>query len=341
MASINISHIDHSDNTSELSVDLLHPNYNPLSNQLQYYILLLIVPWALACNLFVLYHLLFDKNLRSQLHNHIIILILFSSLEFKLIHVPFSINLFRTGSIWPRSVIACSIWRFTAYTGCNANDVLLAWAAVERHVLIYNSNAMNQKRNRFIFHYGPMTFLAIYLFVFNALSFFTPTCFAQYDFTVVFCDATCLGAIVFMSTWYLIFNQLFAAFLAIGFSLGLLIRVIQQRKNRKRKVEWRRLNKLTAQVLVITVLFIFLEVPYAITGTLDYIGCFRGSSTFNLINAISLFLCYVMPIVMPFACFVGLFHELWPKLIRPIKKYLPNGKVHNEQTITIQGTKTF
>lgn len=308
-------------NNGSALVDILaHPSHL-IPGQVQAGILLFIGPLAAVCNLFLLYQLLTDRHLREQLHNHIIVAILFASLEFNLIHVPFSIHLFLTGSVWPRSIIACSIWRFTAYTGCNANDVLLAWAAIERHILIYHSQVVRQYWYRFFLHYLPLLFLVVYLFFFNAASFFTPACFAQYDFTAVFCDATCLGSVVFMSTWYLIVNQLLAAVLAIIFSFALFVRVIQRRMAFNKSIDWQRLNKLTAQVLILTVLFIVLEVPYAITGSLDYFGLFRGSSTFNMINAISLFLCYIMPIIMPFACFLGLYSELRRKFI--FKKVSP------------------
>ena len=135
--------------TNSLTESLSRTIHDYVPSQCQFIILIIIIPFALGCNIFVLYRLLTDKNLRKELYNHVIIAILFSSLEFNLIHVPFSINLFLTGSVWPRSIIACTIWRFTAYLGCNANDVLLAWAAVERHLLVYQSNMMRVSRNRF------------------------------------------------------------------------------------------------------------------------------------------------------------------------------------------------
>lgn len=314
-------------NSSSLVDFLAHPTHNLVPEKAQYAILLIITPLATLCNLFVLYHLLFDPVLRKQLHNHVIIAILFASLEFNLIHVPFSVNLFITGSVWPRSIIACSIWRFTAYLGCNANDVLLAWAAIERHILIYHSNALRQYRYRLLLHYIPLIAIVLYLFFFNAASFFTPACFSHYDYTAVFCDATCLGSVVFMSTWYLAVNQLFAALIAIVFSFALLFRVIQRRIYWKKPLDWHRLNKLTIQVLVLTALFIVLELPYAISGTLDYFGLFRQSYTFKLINAINLFLCYIMPIIMPFACFLGLYEDLRGKLCQPVRKLFKSNRI--------------
>ncbi|UJR07908.1 hypothetical protein I4U23_012191 [Adineta vaga] len=313
--------------TDDLIMSLIHAVHDYVPSQAQYIILLFIIPLAIACNIFVLYHLLVDKNLRKELHNHVIIVILFATLEFNLIHAPFSINLFRTGSVWPRSIIACSIWRFTAYLGCNANDVLLAWAAVERHILIYHSNMLRISRNRFLFHYLPIILLVIYLFGFNAACFLTPACFANYNFNVVFCDATCLNSVPFMASWYLMVNQLVAATLAIIFSLILWVRVIVKRKRSKGSIEWRRLHKLTMQVVVITILFIILEMPYAITCTLAYTGYFTGSIIFDYSNSISLFFCYIMPIIMPFACFLGLSNELLPRFLKPFNKFLN----HNEQ----------
>jgi hypothetical protein len=329
-------------NTNQLIMSLIHVAHDYVPSQSQYIILAMIMPFAVLCNLFVLYHLLMDPALRKELHNHVIIAILFASLEFNLIHVPFSINLFITGSIWPRSIVACTIWRFTAYAGCNANDVFLAWAAIERHILIYHSNTMKQSRYRLLFHYGPLAFLMVYLIAFNAACFLTPVCFSNYNFAVVFCDASCLGAIPFMSTWYLMVNQLTAAIIAIAFSLALLIRTIIQRKRMKKSIEWSRLNKLTTQVLVITVLFIVLEMPYAITCTFAYFGHFTESIPFGYLNSTSLFLCYIMPIIMPFACFLGLSNELWPRLIKPINSILKrnvNEKISTEKMSTIMNTQ--
>ena len=339
MVFMNMNTTDGTGNMSDLILSLIHGVHDYVPSQSQYAILLIIAPFAIACNLFVLYHLLTDKTLRKELHNHVIIGILFSSLEFNLIHVPFSINLFRTGSIWPRSIIACSIWRFTAYAGCNANDVLLAWAAIERHILIYRSNMMKQRRNQILFHYGPLAFLVIYLVAFNAACFFTPACFSNYNFNVVFCDASCLGSVLFMLTWYLVVNQLFAATIAIVFSLLLWIRIIQQKRRMNGNVEWHRLNKLTTQVLVLTVLFVILEMPYAITCTLAYTGNYGGSTMFGLMNSISLFFCYVMPIIMPFACFLGLSSELWPRLMKPVNKLL--GRENEKESTTAVISKTM
>ena len=331
MKFLNMNITNDTENANELIMSLLHAVHDYVPSQAQYIILLIIVPFAIACNLFVLFRLLTNEVLRKALHNHVIIAILFSSLQFNLIHVPFSINLFLTGSIWPRSIIACSVWRFTAYTGCNANDVLLAWAAIERHILIYHSNMMNQFHKRLIFHYGPLAFLIIYLLAFNAGCFLTPACFSNYDFAVVFCDASCLGSVMFMLTWYLIVNQLIAATLAIVFSLILWIRVVQRRKRMRGTVEWGRLNRLTSQVLVITILFIVLEMPYAITCTFAYTGYFTNSITFGYFNSISLFLCYIMPVIMPFACLLGLLQDLWPTRIKPMNSIL--GQTNGENCV--------
>ncbi len=90
----------------------------------------------------------------------------------------------------------------------------------------------------------------------------------------------------------------------------------------KRSVERCHLNKLTSQVLVLTILFIILEMSYAITCTFAYTGHFVGSTTFDLIDSISLFLCYIMPMIMPFACFLDLFTDFWPRLTKPFNSLL-------------------
>jgi hypothetical protein len=141
-----------------------------------------------------------------------------------------------------------------------------------------------------------------------------------------------------MSTWYLMVNQLIAASIAIVFSLALWIRIAQQRKRIRGSVEWHRLNKLTSQVLVITALFIILEMPYAITCTFAYTGHFTGSTTFDYLNSVSLFLCYIMPIIMPFACFLGLSQDLWPKLIQPVNSLLGRDKEEKSTTAIISKT---
>ena len=64
-----------------------------------------------------------------------------------------------------------------------------------------------------------------------------------------------------------------------------------------------------------------------LTLTVDDFGLFRGSSTFKWINAVDLFLCYSMPIIIPFACFSGLYGELRGNICQPVRKLLHTHRV--------------
>ncbi|CAF4067599.1 unnamed protein product, partial [Adineta steineri] len=74
---------------------------------------------SLICCLFVLYHFLFDSNLRRGLHNHVIIIILFMCLIWELTTVPWSMYLFLYDVVWIQTPTFLVYGITTPMNNCN------------------------------------------------------------------------------------------------------------------------------------------------------------------------------------------------------------------------------
>ena len=98
---------------TNVSLFALQPIYPP--RPLQFSILLLILLISIPCFIFVLYHFLTDRTLRSALNNHVIILLLISNGIQTVTDVPMNLAYYFVGVIWPPSVHYCFVRYFLDY----------------------------------------------------------------------------------------------------------------------------------------------------------------------------------------------------------------------------------
>ncbi|CAF4377411.1 unnamed protein product, partial [Adineta steineri] len=117
---------------------------------------------SFLCCLFVLYHFLFDSNLRRGLHNHVIIIVLIMCLIWELTTVPWSMYLFLYDVVWIQTPTFCMIWKFLDSTLYTTIVKLVGWTSVERHILIFHDQWVSTKKKRFFIHYLPLIFIVLY-----------------------------------------------------------------------------------------------------------------------------------------------------------------------------------
>jgi hypothetical protein len=84
---------------------------------------------SLACTIFLLYHLLFNRQLRNALHNHVIIIFLFLTLFIEILDNPLYTDAYRLGdnqNSFPIISSICLMWWFIDYGFYGAITVFLA-----------------------------------------------------------------------------------------------------------------------------------------------------------------------------------------------------------------------
>jgi hypothetical protein len=122
----------------------------------QFWIMLFSNILSIICCLFVVFHLLSDQTLRRALHNHVIIVVLILSLFCEWTDIPWLLIFYRWGVVWQRTLTFCLVWKYIDITIYVATSKLVAWASIERHILIFHDKWVSTKKKRVFVHYIPL-----------------------------------------------------------------------------------------------------------------------------------------------------------------------------------------
>jgi hypothetical protein len=289
------------------------------SSEIVFWIFLIFEIPSLACTIFLLYHLLSNPQLRKGLHNHVIIIFLFLTLGIEILDNPLYIDAYRVGgesNSFSMSIPVCLMWWFIDYGFFGAISVFLAWASIERHILVFHHHQLlRTQRQRFFIHYLPLIIISVYLLGFYIGVIFFPPCQNTYDFQSLACGLSpCYGDVSYLSTWDFLGNGIICTFIATTSSAALIIRVLWQKRRARQRVSWRRHRKMALQLLSISCLSLTIFFPQSLILAVQQAG---GSSMSNFGVQVSPYLYYLNTVVvflLPFLC-LGCLPQLWPKLL--------------------------
>jgi hypothetical protein len=220
----------------------------------------------------------------------------------------------RRGIIVPNSPIYCLIWNFLDLLFYSLTNVLMLWASIERHILIFHKSILNTTRKRFIIHYIPLIILSIYLILFCIVLTFLYPCENDFDYTQVICGGLCYAE---KSPWLAITDRLIhdiipVCLIAIS-SICLLGRVIWQKYYRMRlPIRWSRHRKMAIQIFPLSVLYLCGIIPYGLVTCINKFGD-SSSISMNIQQLYLFYLFYLLAQLLPFAYLAGM-----PKLYSKI-----------------------
>ena len=217
---------------------------------------------SIICSLFVLYHLLFDRTLRRALHNHVIIVLLVNGLISELTDIPWILHFYLSRTALQSKPTFCLIWSFIDNATFVIQLVLFAWASIERHILIFHDSWVSTTRRRFFVHYLPLVTLLVYCLIFYSFVYFFPPCRHSFNYSSILCVTSCLSPFHTYNIWRRIFNTIGPTIVIALFSTALLLRVLWQKRQMHRGINWRNHRKMTIQLLSISTLYILLALPY-------------------------------------------------------------------------------
>ncbi len=274
---------------------------------------------SLACTIFLLYHLLTNPQLRKALHNHVIIIFLFLTLCIEIFDDPFYIDAYRYGgnaNSFPMTTSICLMWWLMDYGFYGAITVFLAWASIERHILVFHHHQLlRTRRQKFLLHYLPLIIVSIYIFGFYIGVIFFPPCENTFDFESLGCGLSpCYGNIPYLNTWDYLGHEIFCTFIETIFSVALIIRVLWQKRRSRQRLDWRKHRKMAFQLLSISALSLTIVFPQSLITVIQQIG---GPQLSNFGAGVNPYLFYLYTFVvylLPFIC-LGSLPELWPKLL--------------------------
>jgi len=294
--------MDLSSNSSESGTDA--PDYNSfefpyLARFLLY--LLLDIP-AIICSLTILTVFFIDRQCRNALQNHAIIFLIIIVLICQVWVIPIYIDQLRVQEHWSMPIKFCYAWRYIDSSCFAATPVLLSWLSFERNILIFNNNFYNNRKNKILFHYIPPSFLVTYIFIFYSYAIFFPPCENTFD---ALCGGVCFFYVTWLSLWDLIGHNIIPTFLIIVFNITVVIRTIQHKKRLNQAVQWRKLRRMTLQLVSMSSLFLIFCLPATICFSLLPFGTFNTDALFNVLPYAAYF-SYYPQLLLPFICFFNI-----------------------------------
>jgi len=269
----------------------------------------------LSC-IFVLYHFLIDRTLRYALKNHCIIIILIIVLVIELIDIPLILQYYRFGIDWQPTPILSLFWTFIDYGFYTTQSMVFAWATIERHILIFHDRWLATRKKRILLHYLPLIIILIYCFLYYSIIIFVPFCENTiYRPFINGVSYPCVYDNVILQNFDLLCHQIMPTLIIVFFSITLLLRVLWQKTRMNRMIQWRRQQKMLIQLLSISILYLFLNVPWAFTLLLHFFGL--QSNIMDIFTPYAFFISYYIIFLLPLVCCGSL-----PQIKMKLKKLL-------------------
>jgi hypothetical protein len=296
-----------------------------LPRSVRFWLLILFDIPSIVCAFLLLYHLIHDSTIRKALNNHVIILLLILGLTAQLIEIPFYLAFIANSGIVKPSVPAtCFVWWVVSIAMYNAGTLLMAWTAIERHIIIYKFQWLSARRGRILAHYLPIAIILLYVFSFYTYAFFFFPCENDDKYFLPICGASpCYQADLFIGKWEFIVNNIVPSLIVALMSITLLIRVVRQKRRLNRPNQWRKQRKMTIQLVSLSVLNVAFNIPLNLISLARLCGLPEDYG----IDAQQYFYfsCYFLVFLFPYVCLIS-YPELVSKVKRKIlcKKVRPN-----------------
>ena len=268
---------------------------------------------SILCYLFVIYHFCRNPTIRQALNNHAVFLMLIVYGLQAVLNTPLHLDAFRIGYFWPPYLGYCFLIYMADYVIYEIALLLMVWASIERHILIFHPTLFNTRTKRLIGHYGPMVFAFVYPTVYYTYFILFYPCDSYYDITTYHCFAACfLWTSNAMAYYELITNGFVPVCLTAVFSMALLLRVLWKKKQMGRQMTWRKNRKMTVQLLGISVTFLAFNLGYFIIALIQFVRDPNFAAAM-MVWFVSINLC-APQLVFPFLC-IGTIPDLKRKLL--------------------------
>ena len=233
-----------------------------LSRPVRFWLMILFNIPSIICSCCIMFHILIDGSQRQALHNHTILLILIFGLPVQLIDIPFYLAFFIHGSVQPAKPVICLLWWLSDFGFYIGGVILMSWLAIERHILIFNDGWVSTRRGRFLFHYLPLILILMYIVLFYGIAIFLLPCRNTYEYSVPVCGASpCYEEYGILGMWEFVINTTVPIVLESVVSIGLVLRVLWQKRRLRQSSQWRKQRRMMIQLFLVSGLNTSLNLP--------------------------------------------------------------------------------
>ena len=281
--------------------------------------LIFLIP-SVICAIFCLYYFITNRALRNALNNHVVIFILGFGVFLNLTDIVWFIDFYRTRRVPIFTRSFCFTWGYIDYAVFVVITLLVAWASIERHILIFHHHLTATPIKRFFLHYLPLTICVVYPFAYYFVIYFILPCEIVLKETRIGCGVLdCAQSITAVGVWDSIAHNVVPICMIAIFSLALLARVWYSKYRVHQRMHWRNYRKMAIQLLSITGIYLIIVFPSMVLFTMDAAGVLDPSA-YDFYSS-SYYFSYFTVLLTPFVCVVAL-PELRSKLRRMFQFFL-------------------
>jgi len=283
-----------------------------MDNMTKFILMLIFEISAIILSIMIFVYFSTNRQARSKPKNHGWLVLLIWNFFQLVIDLPMPMSYYHAESVWPATNAYCVWWTWCEYSLNSGGLFLMAWISIERHLLIFHSHAILQRRwKKWAFHYLPivlcLTWTPIFYLVIIVIN---PLCDDVWDFNLVICGSPCYYSLNFLIQFDFIFNVVFPAVIIMFANMTLVIRVIYQKMSRHHVINWRRQRKMILQLWIVSSLYLGFWLPVVITELIQI--TVLPSFMIDQLETM-LFFTYFIPLFLPMICLSTL-----PELMKKI-----------------------
>ncbi|CAF1659211.1 unnamed protein product [Adineta ricciae] len=287
---------------------------------------------SILVSIFLIYSYITTRALRKALNNHVIMLLLFCGLIESVTDISFQAHYYRTRTALALTPGFCYTWIFTGVAAYDSTFILMAWASIERHILVFYPRLFGTNRKRILFHYLPLAVCVLWPIIFATTTIFILPCDVVIGYNRRYCGLYYCVTLRKWSTWVdSMANYILPAFVAVFFSMWLFIRVLWHRYRSRGRIDWRNYKKMAGQLLPISILYTCMQLPPMILY-----AAYSGGLPYTVGNdyySDSLFFTYWVVLFTPFASVISL-PDLKGRVRKIIFFWRPRNAVQQAMTIS-------
>jgi hypothetical protein len=211
---------------------------------------------AILISIIIFVYFAQNPVVRLKRHHHSWLALLSMNFIQLLFDIPVALSFFYRGKLWPESNSFCVWWIWANFSFVADSLYFMVWIAIERHLLIFHSQTIFQKRwIKWILHIPPIIICVIWApIVYFILVVISIPCTPLWDFEQLLCGPPCYTFAGFNGTYDFIFNVCVPLLLNILVNLILIIRVIRGKMSHHPGINWRRHRKMILQFWAISTL---------------------------------------------------------------------------------------
>ena len=214
--------------------------------------------------------------------------------------LPMVAHFYQLGRVSPATSGYCTWWTFLEYTLNGANEFLMATISVQRHVLIFHSQLLNDRLKRWLFHHLPLCVCLVYpVILYLIIVVFYPCDETQWNFSANACG---------LANCYLIYSKILGTYdwvcdnglpivVIILANVMLVFRVVRQKHRHQQIASWRRQRRMTLQLLSISCLYFFTWFPNLCIGFVQqlFIPTFLLDIQLDYVYDLVYLICLLLP----------------------------------------------